>query len=114
MVHHLLHTVLANGNAPPPGGGIGGLLLPMLAIFALFYFLILRPQRQEQRRHEAMLKALKKNDRVVAAGGILGTVSSISPNGQEVTLKVDDNTRLRVLRSSIQTVLKDEAQDSEA
>jgi preprotein translocase subunit YajC len=52
-----------------------------------------------------MLSALKKNDRVVTIGGMIGTVANITPDGQEVTLKVDDNTRIRMIRSSIQRVL---------
>ena len=55
-----------------------------------------------------LLKSLKKNDRVVTIGGIIGTVANVTPDGKEVTLKVDDNTRLKMLRSSIQTVLRDD------
>jgi preprotein translocase subunit YajC len=98
-------------NAPAPRGGgneLYGMLLPMVAIAFLWYFLLLRPQRKEQSRRQDLLSALKKNDRVVTIGGILGTVVTTSADGKEVTLKVDDNTRLRMLRSSIQSVLKDD------
>ncbi|MFO1019764.1 MAG: preprotein translocase subunit YajC [Planctomycetales bacterium] len=82
-----------------------GPLIPMIPIAILFYFLILRPQSQDQKKREQLLNALKKNDRVVTIGGILGTVANISADGSEVTLKVDDNTRIRVLRTGIQTKL---------
>src|SRR5690348_3533631 len=82
-----------------PQGGQQGLdpmvFLPFLAVFALFYLLVWRPQRRDQNKREAMLSALKKNDRVVTIGGIMGSVANISPDGQEVTLKVDDNTRIK-------------------
>ena len=80
-------------------------MLPLLGIAVVFYFLIMRPQRREQATKEAMLAALKKNDKVVTIGGMIGTVANISPDGQEVTLKVDDNTRIKMIRSSIQRVV---------
>ncbi|MFN0050904.1 MAG: preprotein translocase subunit YajC [Planctomycetales bacterium] len=78
---------------------------PFILIIIVFYFLLIRPQRREQATRESMLAALKKNDKVVTIGGIIGTIANISADGQEVTLKVEDNTRLRVVRSSVQRVL---------
>jgi preprotein translocase subunit YajC len=60
-----------------------------------------------------MLTALKKNDKVVTIGGIVGTVANISVDDQKVevvTLKVDDNTRIKFIRSSIQRVLTSEGE----
>ena len=54
---------------------------------------------------------MKKNDRVVTAGGIIGSVANISVDGKEITLKVDDNTRIKFLRSSITQVLGEESKD---
>jgi len=85
--------------------------MPLVLIGVVFYLVLLRPQRREQKRRDDLLKAIKKNDRVVTIGGIIGTVSNIPADGNEVTLKVDDNTRIRVLRSSIQSVLGDEAEN---
>lgn len=109
--------VLAAGDekpAPAPGGAANpdwfSMLLPFAAIAVIFYFLVLRPQRREQSKREAMLAALKKNDRVVTIGGILGSVANITSDGQEVTLKVDDNTRIRFLRTSIQRVISSEGE----
>jgi preprotein translocase subunit YajC len=95
---------------PGPGGGFGALLFPMVAIALLWYFMLLRPQKRDQAKRDQLLKELKKNDRVVTIGGIIGTVANLSPDGKEVTLKVDDNAKLKMLRSSIQTVLKDEGE----
>jgi preprotein translocase subunit YajC len=61
-----------------------------------------------------MLGSLKKNDRVVTIGGIIGTVASTSQDGREVTLKIDDNARLRVLRSAIQGPLREQDQKSDS
>jgi preprotein translocase subunit YajC len=92
-------------------------MLPALVLIsAAFYFLVLRPQQKERQRREQMLKNLKKNDRVVTIGGIIGIVANVSPDNNEVTLKVDEstNTKLHVLRSSIHEVLKAEAPDAGA
>ncbi len=85
-------------------------LMPFLAIGFLFYFLLIRPQRREQARRQAMLAAVKKNDRVITAGGIYGVVTNVHAEADEVTVKVDEatNTKLRVTLSSITRVLGDE------
>ncbi len=87
------------------------MLFWMLPIVFLFYWLMIRPQRKEQARREAMLGALKKNDRVIAAGGIFGVVANVHAEANEVTIKVDEasNTKLRVTLSSIIQVLEDES-----
>lgn len=105
--------LLANGDQPAPQApALPSLMMPLVIIFFLFYFLILRPQRREQKRRDEMLKGLKKNDRVITAGGIIGTVANITPDGKEVTVKVDDNTRIKFLRSSIQSVPSLEAEEA--
>jgi len=94
----------------PPGGGLMSLLFPMLAIGFLFYFLLIRPQRRQQAQREAMLGEIKKNDRVITAGGVYGTVANVHREADEVTLKVDEatNTKIRVTFGSITRVLGDE------
>lgn len=94
----------------PPAGGEFAMFLPFAAIAVIFYFLLIRPQKREQAARESMLSALKKNDRVVTIGGMIGTIANITADGQEVTLKVDDNTRIRMIRSSIQRVLSAEGE----
>jgi len=94
------------------GGGFGsfGMLPAFVAIGFLFYFLLIRPQRREQAKRDAMLTALKKNDRVITAGGIYGVVTNVHREADEVTIKVDEstNTRLRMTVGSISRVLGDE------
>lgn len=80
------------------------MFLPWILIFVLGYMLLIRPAMRQERERKAMIAALKENDRVIAAGGIIGKVARIKENEDEVTLKVDDG-RIRVLRSSIVKVL---------
>jgi len=100
--------LLAEGEQEQQGSPLGSLLVPLVAMGLMWYLLILRPGRRDRAKRDSLLKALKKNDRVVTIGGILGTVVNVGSDDKEVTLRVDDNTRIRILRSSIQTVLADD------
>jgi preprotein translocase subunit YajC len=101
--------VLFLAGEQPAGGqeptSIWPLLLPFAVIFLMYQLLIARPQRREQAKRDDMLKQIKKNDPVVTIGGIIGTVANLSDDGTEVTLRVDDNTRLRFRRDAIREVI---------
>ena len=79
-----------------------GLPLILGAIFFLFYFIVLRPQkRRQERERQEQMSLLNKNDRVLTTAGIYGTIISVSDKEDEVVVKVDDNTRLKMLKASI-------------
>src|SRR5947207_13699647 len=78
--------------------------LPLVLIFVVFYFLLIRPQQRKAKDQKAMLDALRRGDRVVTGGGIIGTVARVD-NPEEVIVDIADNVRVRVLRSTITTVL---------
>jgi preprotein translocase subunit YajC len=105
------------GGAAAPGTGDGGMfggtfnfLLFMLPLLFLFMLLTQKSQPKEQQRQKKLLEELKKNDRVITAGGLLGTVVNISNDSEFVTIKIDENnnTKLQVLKQSIVRVLKDD------
>lgn len=103
MLAHLLFAVEETGKPAQqdPIGQFGPLML-MLAIFALFYFVVIRPQqRRQEKERQSLITTLKKNDRVLTTAGIYGTVVSVSDKEDEVVVKVDDNTRLKMLKGSI-------------
>ena len=77
-------------------------LMPVILIFGVFYFLLIRPQKKTQDEHKKMVAALKKNDEVVTAGGIHGTIMNVKDSS--VTLKIDDNVKVEVQKSSISTM----------
>lgn len=90
-------------------------MLPaMLAIMVLYFLLMVRPQQQEQSKVSEKLSNLKKNDRVVTAGGILGTVVKSTAESEYTTIKIDENsnTKMQIRTSSIVRVLTDEDQKS--
>jgi len=78
--------------------------LPLILIFVVFYFLLIRPQQRKAKDQKAMLEALRRGDRVVTGGGIIGTVARVD-NPEEVVVDIAENVRVRVLRSTITTVL---------
>jgi preprotein translocase subunit YajC len=78
-------------------------LLPIVAIAAAAYLILIRPERERQRKQQALLAGIKKNDRVVTAGGLCGTVASVDREAGRVSLKVDEssNVKLTVTLASI-------------
>ena len=79
--------------------------LPLILMFVVFYFLLIRPQQKRQKEHTEMVKNLKKGDRVVTSGGIIGIVHTLQDD--YIVLKVgDQDMKLEVLRSAIQEVRK--------
>jgi preprotein translocase subunit YajC len=106
---HTLLTLFAEGE--PPAGGAPGLvssLLPIILIVGVMYLLMFRPMRKQEAQRQQMIAALKKRDKVVTSGGMIGTVADINEGDNEIVLKVDENSnvRVRVLRSSITQVIR--------
>ncbi|MBI1799289.1 MAG: preprotein translocase subunit YajC [Candidatus Eisenbacteria bacterium] len=76
---------------------------PILLIFAIMYLLLIRPQQQRQKKLEEMLKNIKKGDRVVTTGGILGTV--VGTDDGKVVLRIADEVKVEFTKASITQVL---------
>jgi len=74
-------------------------LVPLILIMVIFWFLLIRPQQKRVKEHRNMIEALKKGDKIVTSGGIIGTIVDIKDN----TLKVEiaDNVRVQVKRETI-------------
>ncbi len=105
MFFLLQATGQAAGKQSSPGGMLS-MLLPFILMFVVMYFLLLRPQKRKERERKELLSRVKKNDRVVTAGGIHGLITSVREN--EVILRVDDakDIKIKVDRSAIVTVLQ--------
>ncbi len=97
------------GTAPPAGGSnnptLSALLqmLQFLPLFVILYFLLIRPQQQQQKKLERMRRELKKGDRVLTTGGIIGTVVGLD-DGKAV-LRVADDVKLEFARSAIVQIM---------
>jgi preprotein translocase subunit YajC len=90
------------------GGGAGGFdliqLAPLALIFVVFYFLIIRPQQKKAKDHKAMVDALRRGDRIVTSGGIVGTVAKVV-NDRELSLEIAEGVRVRAMRGMIAEVM---------
>ena len=88
------------------GGGTNIIfdLLPFILIFVIMYFLIIRPQRQQAKTRQQMLAAIKRNDKVVTGGGVIGKVVKVIDDN-EVEVEIATGTKVRVMRSFIAEVI---------
>jgi preprotein translocase subunit YajC len=100
----LISTAYAQGMGFLDNQGALVQFLPLVLIFVVFYFLLIRPQQKKAKDHRTMLDALRRGDRVVTGGGIIGTVSRVV-SAEEVQIEIAEGVRVRVLRSTISNVL---------
>ena len=93
-------------DAAAAGGTAAVLMqvLPLVLIFAVFYFLLIRPQQKKQREHRELLGKLKRGDRVLTAGGIIGQVTRVKEGVDEIEVEIAPNVRVKVVRSMISEV----------
>jgi preprotein translocase subunit YajC len=85
------------------GGDFFVSVLPLVLIFVVFYFLLIRPQQKKVKEHKSMVEALRRGDRVVTAGGILGQVVRVVDN--EVEVEIAKDVRVKVVKHTITDVL---------
>jgi len=85
------------------GGAITQLLVPIALMFAIFYFLLIRPQQKKAKEHRAKLDAIKRGDRVITGGGIIGIVTKAVTD--EVTVEISEGVRVSVTRATIGDVI---------
>ena len=78
--------------------------LPLVFLFVIFYFMIIRPQQKKQKDHANMLAKLDKNDEIITAGGLHGTVVAV--NDKTVSVRIADNVRVELEKSSVSSVTK--------
>ena len=111
LVSTLLLTAIAVNAQGAPAQNAPGLMnmLPMMIVmFVIFYFFIIRPQSKRQKELQKMLDAVKKGDKVITAGGMLGLVTEVK--GQVVTLKISQNAEVDFRRSAISTIVTPEVE----
>ncbi|MDR1523490.1 MAG: preprotein translocase subunit YajC [Endomicrobium sp.] len=87
-------------------------LMPLILIFLFFYLFLIRPQQKKAKEHQKLLSSLKKDDKVITAGGIYATVSAVRDNNI-VELKIANGVYIQVARQSISTVVVKEAEKNE-
>ena len=76
-----------------------GQFIPLILIFVIFYFFLIRPQQKKVKEHKLMVEGLKRGDKIVTTGGIVGTVERIIDN-EKVEVKISDNVSVEIVRAS--------------
>ena len=93
----------AQAAGAPAGGGLEA-MFPLVLIFVVFYFLLIRPQQKKAKEHRQMLGAIRRGDKIVTGGGIIGTVTKVVDD-KEVAVEIAEGVKVRVERSLIAAVL---------
>jgi len=93
----------AAGGSANPTVAVLLQFLQFVPIFLIIYFLLIRPQQQRQKNLDRMLKNLKKGDRVVTSGGIIGTVIGLEDS--KAVLRIAEDTKVEFTKASIVQVL---------
>jgi preprotein translocase subunit YajC len=104
----------ATGPGQQPTGSILDMLWPVLLIVVLGYFFLFRPAQRQESERKKLLASIKKGDEVLTNAGIFGTVVTISDTEDEAVIKVDEGTRLKLLKSCIVRNLTGEKAAKEA
>ena len=86
------------------GGDIFSMMFPLLLIFAVFYFLLIRPQQKKMKEHREMLVAVRRGDKVVTGGGIIGTVSKVISD-DEIQVEIAEGVKAKIARSTLASVI---------
>jgi len=74
-------------------------LIPLILIFVIFYFFLIRPQQKKVKEHKVMVEGLKRGDKVITSGGIVGTVERIIENDRAEII-IADNVKVEVIKST--------------
>jgi preprotein translocase subunit YajC len=111
FVHLIAQVGPSQSSSPAPGGrpgapGAGGAasplgsMLPLLLFGVIFYLMVFRPMSKQRKDQEELNKSLRKGDRVVTRGGVIGTVTGIDDH--EVVLEVAEKVRMKFTRASVE------------
>ena len=76
-----------------------GQFIPLILIFVIFYFFLIRPQQKKVKEHKLMVEGLKRGDKVITTGGIVGTVERIIDN-EKVEVNISENVNVEIIRAS--------------
>jgi preprotein translocase subunit YajC len=80
------------------GSGIGQ-FIPLILIFVIFYFFLIRPQQKKAKEHKLMVENLRRGDKVITSGGIVGAVERVIDN-DKVEVLISENVKVEVVKST--------------
>lgn len=99
--------LISTAYAQTAGAGGGDFLIqlaPLVLIFVVFYFLLIRPQQKRMKEHKEMLANVRRGDRIVGNGGLIGTVTKVSDDDDTLTVEIADGVRVQMARGMLAEV----------
>ena len=72
-----------------------GAFLPLILIFAVFYILLIRPQQKKVKQHREMLNNLRRGDKIITSGGIIGSINKVGDN-RELQVEISDGVEIKI------------------
>lgn len=88
--------------------------IPLLVMLAIFYFLLIRPQEKKRKAQESLVSSVKNGEKVITNTGMYGRVTKINENDGTVNLEIANNVEIKILKSSIASILDRKADESKA
>jgi len=79
--------------------------LPMILVFVVFYFVLIRPQQTRQRELKTQLNALRRGDRIVTSGGMIGTVQLAREGTKEIEVEIAPGVKIQLMRENVSQIL---------
>ncbi len=86
-------------------------LIPLLLVFVIFYVLLIRPQQKKMKEHQKLIEGIRRGDKVVTAGGIIGIIHKVEQDDNTVHVEIAPEVRVKVLKSTISEVLNRAGED---
>ena len=80
-------------------GGFG--LLPIIFVMVIFYFLLIRPQQKRAKQHKEMLAAMRRGDKIITSGGLVGTVVKVTDDSDTVDVEIAKDVKVQIVRSMV-------------
>jgi len=100
----LISPAYAQAGGAPAGFDLIS-LMPLVLIFVVFYFLLIRPQQKKMKAHREMIGAIKRGDKVLTSGGIIGSVVKVEESEDVLLVEIAKDIRVRIARGTISDVL---------
>lgn len=109
IVFAMASSPSADPNAPQPPAWVQ--IVPIAVMFLIIYMLMIRPQVKQKKQHEGMIGSLKKGDRVVTRGGLIGTIVNTSPGILDI--KLNEDTKVKIQQDAISGLYVEKPQEPE-
>lgn len=84
-----------------PQADLFGSFAPIILMIVAFYFIMIRPQTKRMKLHQQMISSLTKGDKVVTAGGIIGTVQKVNEDNDTFSIQIAKNVEIEIRRGTI-------------